>query len=465
MSSGGFAAASVPDGMSTHAQRGGPDRTEGDVNASPSRAQWVGEHLGDAARALLDEDARYFFHQALSTPCLNALESCHGSSLVDVGGREFLDFHGNSAHQVGYGHPRVVAAIRAQLDALSFSPRRYTNRPAIDLAKRLARLAPMNDARVLFAPGGASAIGMALKLARLVTRRYKTISWWGSFHGATLDAISIGGEDMFRDGLGPLMPGAMHVPPPGPDEGGATAESLARIEEIFERERDIAAFIAEPIRCTNVVQPPASYWRSVRELCDRHGALLIFDEIPIALGRTGRMFACEYTGVALDIVCIGKGLGGGVFPIAAMIGRGSLNTVSASSIGHFTHEKSPVGAAAALATLDIIDDEQLLGRATNLGGEIAASLRAMRERIGAIKEVRACGLLFGVELQDVNGEGADTIAERVLYACLRRGLSFKVSSGNVLTLAPPLTISASDLARALAILEDALAEVVRTSVG
>lgn len=407
-------------------------------------------------RALLDEDARYFLHQALSTPCLNAVESCRGSVLIDVDGREILDFHGNSAHQIGYGHPRVIEAIRGQLDALPFSPRRYTNRPAIELAKRLAGLAPMEDARVLFAPGGANAISMALKLARLVTGRHKTISWWGAFHGATLDAISIGGEEMFREGVGPLLPGAMHAPPPGHGECGETADSLARIEAMLETERDIAAFIAEPIRCTTVKQPPASYWRRVRELCDTHGALLIFDEIPIGLGRTGHMFACEYAGVEPDIVCLGKGLGGGIIPMAAMLARGTLNVVAESSIGHFTHEKSPVGAAAALAMLDVIAEEALLERSRSRGNAVFDSLQRMKSRHAVIHDVRGCGMLFGLEL---GGANAPDLAEAVLYACLTRGLSFKISSGTVLTLSPPLTISEAEMAKALNILDAALAEI------
>ncbi len=433
----------------------GPDRTEGDVNESPRRTRWQGAHLGDAARAMVDEDARYFLHQALSTPCLNAIASCRGSVLIDVDGREILDFHGNSAHQIGYRHPRVIEAIREQLESLSFSPRRYTNRPAIDLAKRLAALAPMNDARVLFAPGGASAISMALKLARLVTGRHKTISWWGAFHGATLDAISIGGEDMFREGLGPLLPGALHVPPPGHGDVPETAESLARIEDIFAQERDIAAFIAEPIRCTTVVRPPATYWKRVRELCDRYGALLIFDEIPIGLGRTGHFFACEYAGIEPDIVCLGKGLGGGVVPMAAMLARGALNTVATSSIGHFTHEKSPIGAAAALATLEVIEEERLIDRARTMGDSTQLELQRMQRRHAAIRDVRGVGMLFGLEL---GGDGASDRAEAVLYACLTRGLSFKVSSGSVLTLSPPLTITAPEMAKALEILDTSLAE-------
>lgn len=438
----------------------GVDRTEGDVNFSARRAQWQREHLNADTRALLDDDAKYFLHQALSTPCLNALESCSGSELTDLEGRAILDFHGNSAHHVGYGHPKVLQAIREQLVVLPFSPRRYTNRVAVELARRLTRLAPMPDARVLFAPGGAAAISMALKLARIATGRYKAISWWGSFHGATLDAISIGGEEMFREGVGPLLPGAFHVPPPGSDAASAQA-SLDQVAAILQREGDVAAFIAEPIRCTTVIQPPADYWVRVRELCDRHGALLIFDEIPIGLGRTGRMFACEYSGIAPDIVCLGKGLGGGVVPMAAMLARGSLNVAAASSIGHFTHEKSPIGAAAALATLDVIEEEQLLRRSNQIGAQFGEQLCALQIRHSSIREVRRCGMLFGVELQDDprNGLSASDGAEAMLYACLRRGLSFKISSGTVLTLAPPLTIAESDLQRAAAILDESFAAV------
>jgi len=429
-----------------------PDRTEGDLNLSPHRAQWQEQHHG-STRALLDDDARYFLHQALSTPCLNALASCGGSTLRDIEGHAILDFHGNSAHQIGYGHPKVLRAIRDQLDTLPFCPRRYTNRPAVELAKRLTTRAPMAEARVLFAPGGASVLSMALKLARLTTRRHKTISWWGSFHGATIDAISIGGEAMFREGLGPLLPGAMHVPPPGGPDGVSVEELLRQTEALFERERDIAAFIAEPIRCTTVIQPPAEYWQRIRALCDHYGALLVFDEIPIGLGRTGRLFACEYAGVEADVICLGKGLGGGVFPMAAMLARGSLNVVASSSIGHFTHEKSPVGAAASLATLEVIEEEGLLDRAFRLGAEVLDRLRELKSRHSTITELRACGMLFAVEL-----DAADT-AEAMLYACLRRGLSFKVSSGTVLTLSPPLNISDEDMNQALSILDAAFAEV------
>ena len=176
-------------------------QSEGDVNLSSARDAWQREHLNDATRAMLEEDARYFLHQSLSTPCLNVLEQCEGSVLVDKQGRRYLDFHGNNVHHVGFGHPKVKAAIVEAMENLPFCTRRYTNRYAIALARKLAQLAPGNLNKCLFAPGGAEAISMAVKLARMATGRFKTISMWDSFHGATLDTISLGGEFLFRNGL------------------------------------------------------------------------------------------------------------------------------------------------------------------------------------------------------------------------------------------------------------------------
>ena len=191
-----------------------PDRSEGDINLGDARAAWQREYIDAETRALLDEDAHWFLHQALSTPCLNVVERAEGIYLIDTAGRRIMDFHGNTVHQIGYGHPRVVEAVTRQLATLPFSPRRYTNRAAIELARRLAELAPGRLNKVLFAPGGTAAIGMALKLARYATGRHKTISMWDAFHGASLDAISVGGEAIFRRDVGPLLPGTEHVPPP-----------------------------------------------------------------------------------------------------------------------------------------------------------------------------------------------------------------------------------------------------------
>ena len=438
--------------------------TEGDANLTPARDAWIAR-LDAPTRALLDEDAAYFLHQSLSTPCLDVIDSASGAELVTVAGRRILDFHGNSVHQLGHGHPAVVAAIKAQLDTLPFSPRRYTNRPAIDLARRLSEIAPGDLGKVLLAPSGAAAIGMALKLARLATGRHKTISMWDSFHGANLDTISVGGEALFRRNIGPLLPGTEHVPPLDQatrffgDDGRAFERLADYIDYILGLEGDVAAVITEPMRWTTVVPPPPGFWPRVRESCDRHGALLIFDEIPSCLGRTGTMFACEQVGAVPDILVIGKGLGGGIMPMAAMIARADLDIAPQSALGHYTHEKSPVGAAAALATLDVIASEGLIERARDLGQHGLARLNEIVASDDRLTEARGLGLYFGVEVGGGDPAAANTLAESILYGCLERGLSFKVGGGNVLTLCPPLTIELAQLDRAFDILAASLAAV------
>lgn len=438
-------------------------RTEGDINLSPHRAAFQAQHLGAETRALLAADADVFLHQAMSTPCLNALRSASGATIEDVEGRRYLDFHGNNVHQIGFGHPRVIGAIKEQLGRLPFCTRRYTNAPAVALAKKLIAHAPGDLRRVLFAPGGASAIGMALKLARAATGRFKTISLWDSFHGASLDAISLGGEACFREGAGPLLPGCEHAPPPDPSHcpfrcGAACNLACADyIEYMMQREGDVAAVVAETVRNVPVIPPPG-YWQRIRAACDRHGALLILDEIPIGLGRTGRFFAFEHFGVVPDIVVLGKGLGGGVFPLAGIVAREGLNIASERSLGHYTHEKNPAACAAGLATLEVIEEENLVERAAQVGAQTLADLRARLAGHPLVRDVRGLGLLLGVEVGSPGGDANDE-AERIMYAALRRGLNFKVSKGNVLTFAPPLNVTAEELDSAWRILHTALVEV------
>jgi 4-aminobutyrate aminotransferase len=442
-------------------------RSEGDINLSPARQTWSNKHIDDATRVILDADSDVFLHQSLSSPCLNVLTSCEGVYLKDAQGRKILDFHGNNVHQVGFGHPRVVEAVTRQMQKMSFCTRRYTNEVSIQLAQKLVSLAPGDLNRVLFAPGGTSAIGMALKLARAATGRHKTISMWDSFHGASLDAISIGGESIFRSGIGPLLPGCEHVPPPDHKHcpfrcGAACNLSCADyVEYVLEKEGDVAAVVAETVRSTPFI-PPADYWTNIRRACDKHGALLILDEVPHCLGRTGRMFTFEHYGIVPDMVVIGKGLGGGIFPLAALIAREGLNqAMPEKALGHYTHEKNPVACAAALAAIEVIESEGLLENAIRQGSRAMERMKSMASTHPMIGDVRGRGLLMGMELlrDKANGERAIQEAEAVMYACLERGLNFKITMGNILTLTPPLTISDAEMDQALDILEESLTEV------
>ena len=441
-------------------------RSEGDVNLSPNRRAWAAASLDAATRKLLEEDARYFLHQSLSTPCLNVLKGSSGATITDWQGRELLDFHGNSVHQVGFGNPKVIEAIIGQLRELPFCPRRYTNVPAIKLARKLTELAPGDLKRVLFAPGGTEAIGMALKLARAATGRHKMVSMWDSFHGASLDAISVGGEAVFRRDSGPLLPGCEHVPPPDPwhcpwdCRGSCSLKCADYIEYVLEKEGDVAAVLGETVRNIPLIPPP-DYWRKVRAACDKHGALLILDEIPTGLGRTGRMFACEHYGVVPDMLVLGKALGGGIMPLAALLAREHLNVAADRAIGHYTHEKSPVAAAAALATIEYIESENLLEKTRQMSAFALGELEAMKRRHKIIGDVRGLGLILGVELvkERPTMERDSEVADRVMYEALSRGLSFKVAMGNVLLLAPALTITRAEMKRALEILEAAIVAV------
>jgi 4-aminobutyrate aminotransferase len=438
--------------------------SEGDLNVSPRRAAWW-RSLDAASRRLLEEDAKYFLHQSLSTPCLDVLRSARGIYVEDLEGRRYMDFHGNNVHQVGFGHPKVVAAIKRQLETLPFCPRRYTNVPAIELARKLAELAPGDLKKVLFAPGGTSAIGMAMKLARRATGRFKTLSMWDSFHGASLDAISIGGEAIFRRDAGPLLPGTEHVPPPDPSscpwECGreCNAKCAGYIEYVLEKEGDVGAVIAETVRSTPFI-PPVDYWKKVRQACEKHGALLILDEIPHALGRTGKMFTFEHYGIVPDMVVLGEGLGGGVFPLAALVARADLDVAGDRAIGHYTHEKNPVACAAGLAAIRVIEEEGLVDNAARLGKRGLEHMRRLMSRHAIVGDVRGLGLLMGIELVKDRGsrKPADLEAERAMYAALERGLSFKVTMGNILTLTPPLTISDAELDKAFEILDASLTE-------
>lgn len=448
--------------------------SEGDTNLTGRRAAWQRRSLDAAAHALLARDSRAFLHQAVSTPCLNVIARAEGIWIEDSAGRRYMDFHGNNVHHIGYGHPRLKKAIAEQMEALSFAPRRYTCEPAVALAEKLGMITPGNLSKVLFTTGGSDAVEVAVKVARAATGRFKTLSFWDSFHGAGTGAASLSGEALFRSGpAAPLVAGAQHVAPFGcyrcpyghpVDENGQPmldrcgAACAEMVDYVLARDGDVAAVIAEPARAVPYVPPPG-YWRRVREICDRHGALLVFDEIPTGLGKTGRMFACEHDGVVPDILVLGKALGGGMLPIAAVIARPDLDVAPQWAFGHYTHEKNPITARAALTTIEIIEDEKLVLHAARLGDLAFERLTEMKGRLPAIGDVRGRGLLLGIELVRSRAEKLpdDALAEAVLYRALDAGLSFKTTMGNVLTLTPPLITKESEMLRALAILEEAIA--------
>ncbi|MCU0985733.1 MAG: aminotransferase class III-fold pyridoxal phosphate-dependent enzyme [Acetobacteraceae bacterium] len=380
--------------------------------------------------ALVARDAATFFRQRGSTPCLSALSAASGAWLVDADGRRYLDLHGNTVHHLGHGHPRLVAALKEQLDTLPFCPRRFTNDQAVALAEALLAHWPGRPARVLFATGGSDAIEIALKLARVATGRHETLSFEGSYHGDGFGALGLGSA-RHDARLGPLLPGRHHLTPYWVDAGRAIDEA----RRLLARGR-IAALVAEPMRSSCHV-PPEGFWPEIRRLCNDAGTKLIFDEIPSGLGKTGRFFAFEHVGAVPDAAVLGKALGGGIVPIAAVIADAAMDVAPELALGHYTHEKNPLTCRAALETLRIIAEEGLVARAARMGEVLVARVAAATGLTP-----RGLGLLRVLPLPEAWHGRAEAFAQ----AAFAEGLSATAKGSDGYGLSLPLTVTEDEIA-------------------
>lgn len=427
-------------------------REQGDVNVGELREAFVNS-LDTETRFWIEKDAEVFFHQALSTPVMNVLAKTEGAWIEDLQGRRYLDLHGNGVHNAGFSNPEVIAAVIAQLNnQLAFTPRRYTNIPAVKLAQKLVAITPAGLTRVLFCPGGSEAIEMAISLAKYMTGRWKTVSYWDAYHGNGFQAISVGGEEHFSVGMGPLVPGAFHIEFPNyyrnpwhlDDERAIDDLYIRELEIILKRNPDVAAIIAEPISATPVVAS-TYYWQRIRELCDEHGIFLIFDEIIEGFGRTGKWFACEHY-VTPDVLVLGKSLGGGLLPLAGIVTKEAYNVLQHRSIGHFTHEKNPLSATAGLATIEYIEKNNLVENAAVLGDYLIGQLNELKARYPVIGNVAGKGFHIGIDLvkDPKTKERAEAYAEGIMYDCLKQGVAFKIIEGNILTMRPSLVITRAE---------------------
>ena len=397
----------------------------------------------DGSSALVDRDAALFFHQRGSTPCLAGLSGAEGIWLTDRDGRRYIDLHGNSVHHLGYRHPRLIAALRAQLDDLTFSPRRYTNDTAIRLAESLVSRWPGPRAKVLFATGGSDAIEIAMRLALVATGRAEIVSLEGSYHGHGFGALGLS-----RAGIDPRLawtrPARHHVTPYWAPEGGAE-RMMADMERAFAQSSGgIAAVIAEPIRSSCHV-PPDWLWPATRALCTRHGAKLIFDEIPSGLGKTGRFFAFQHFDAVPDAVVLGKALGGGLLPIAAVLADAAFDVAPELNLGHYTHEKNPLTARVALETIAAIDEERLADRAAALGAHARKMAEEALVRPGLARGCRGLGLLLAIEPEAKTAQGAEARAERAIRRCLAEGVSTVTKPGGAIGFSPPLIIGEAEI--------------------
>ncbi|MGK2864274.1 MAG: (R)-1-hydroxy-2-aminoethylphosphonate ammonia-lyase [Chitinophagaceae bacterium] len=422
---------------------------QGDLNNSTLRQEYY-SRLDNQTKHWINEDANYFLHQALSTPVMNVLSRTEGPFIYDLNGKEYLDLHGNGVHNAGFSNPKIIEAVIKQLqDSLAFTPRRYTNLPAIDLAKKLIEITPDGLDRVLFCPGGSQAIEMATMLAKQVTGKWKTISFWDSYHGTGYQSASLGGEEHFSTGNGPMVPGAFHVEFPNyyrnpwgwNNQDQIDEEYLRQIKNILKRNPDVAAIIGEPISATPVI-PSVNFWQEIQHICRQYDMLLIFDEVIEGFGRTGKMFASEHF-VTPDVLVLGKSLGGGLLPFAGIVTHDKYNTLAHRSIGHFTHEKNPLCAAAGLATIEYIEEHKLVKNAELLGEYLLDKLLELKDIFPIIGNVAGKGLHLGIDLvkDRTTKEKAKSEAEAIMYYCMEEGVAFKIIEENVITIRPSLVIT------------------------
>ena len=387
------------------------------------------------------------------------VDRAEGTHLIDVEGRRYIDGVSSLWCNVhGHRHPRIDAAVREQLDRVAHSTMLgLSHRPAIELAQRLVGLAPPGLTRVFFSDSGSTATEIALKMAFQYWRqrgekRNRFVALEMAYHGDTVGSVSVGGIELFHSMYRPLLFDTVKVPP-----GDAAAMDRA----LSAHAGEVAAVIMEPLvqGAAGILVHPEGYLRSVRELCDRHGVLLILDEVATGFGRTGRMFACEHEGVAPDFMCLAKGISGGYLPLAATL---ATEAVYEGFLGEFeefrtffhghTYTGNPLACAAALATLDVFEEEGTLERLQHtiaLLGELLDPLEAHP----MVREVRSCGLMTGIEL--VAHPLPQRIGHRVAMEARRMGAIIRPLS-DVVVLMPPLSISEQDLRRLVEITGQAI---------
>jgi adenosylmethionine-8-amino-7-oxononanoate aminotransferase len=414
---------------------------------------------------------------------LHVFERGEGCTLYDARGEAWIDaLAGLWVVNVGHGRREIAEAMAEQAGKLAYvSSAAYTSVPAVQLAETLASITPGDLSRVFFSSGGSEAVETAIKIAKQTQalrgfpKRYKIIARRGSYHGMTYGAMSLttGNRAQQERFFGPLMDGVYHVPSPNRyrndfglegEDGDVMCAKWVEQEIIFQGPETVAAVIGEPISSSNGVHIPSpKYWQLLREICDRHGVLLIMDEVINGFGRTGRWFAAEHFGVVPDIMTMAKGLSSGYAPIAATIVRPSVFEVFTSeknTISHLlTFGGQAVAAAAALKNIEIIEREGLPQRAAELGDYLLAGLRDLVDRHPTVGDARGLGLLCALELVRDKGtrekwaRDSDFI-KRVHQLAVERRLLTRV--WELLHIAPPLVVTREEIDRIVAILDESI---------
>jgi 4-aminobutyrate aminotransferase len=424
----------------------------------------VTELPGPKAREVLERDERT---TSPSLPRAYPFVPARGAGSVveDVDGNVFLDVNaGIAVTSTGHCHPTVVEAIQRQAaELIHYSASDFYLPIYSELTNRLAEIAPMPNARSFLTNSGTEAVEAGIKLARWSTGRQYVIAFYGSFHGRSYGSVSLtASKATYRAGFGPLLPGVLHayygdgrdmpVPPGADAEGFPTLEHIEGflMKKIVAPE-EVAAIVVEPVMGEGgYIVPPDGWLQALRELCDRHGILLICDEVQSGMGRTGKMWAVEHFGVEPDILLSGKGIASGM-PLGAMIAKDSVMTWTKGTHGS-TYGGNPVSCAAAIATLDVIEQEQLLENAAKVGDLAMNGLRDIQTRHDVIRDVRGLGLMIGIELPDHETQAA------VERGAFDRGLLMLGCGEASIRMSPALVFREDQARVALELFEEVVAE-------
>jgi ornithine--oxo-acid transaminase len=394
--------------------------------------------------------------------------SAQGSYLYDMEGRAYLDFHtGEGFASLGHNHPGVAEVLQSVIaGGLVDGVQIHYSPLAGMLAEELSRRLPAGLDAVFFTNSGSEAVDSAMKFARAATSRPRLVSCQRSFHGVSLGPLSLVGDDFFKDGFGPLLPGCSLVP----------FGDLGALESELRR-KDVAAFIVEPIQGREVTVAPPGYLEEAQRLCQRYGTLLVVDEIQTGLARTGKWFALEHSGVEPDFVLVGKALSGGYVPVAAMVTRRQIydravGTLERSYVHQSTYGRNRLSMAAGLATMRIIDRDGLVEHSERIGALLYDGLRVLQERYDMIREVRGRGLMLGIELRAPSSRLARMswrlmqLASEGLFPQLvviplhrdHRVITMAAGKNDVIKLLPPITLSEDEARSFLVALDTVLAE-------
>jgi 4-aminobutyrate aminotransferase/(S)-3-amino-2-methylpropionate transaminase len=425
---------------------------------------------GPRSAAILERKTRVIANAKTITLPIVAQEG-RGATLTDVDGNVFIDFTGGvGCLNVGHAHPRVLEAATEQM--ARFVHTDFTVVPYesyIELAERLLERAPFRrPAKAAFFNAGTEAVENAVKFARLYTKRPAVIAFEGAFHGRTLLSMTLTSRPHpYKLGMGPLAPEVYRAPFPQDYRGPDAETALAELRQLFltgVAAEQVAAIIVEPVQGEGGFLPaPQAFMEGLRAICDQHGICLIADEVQTGFGRTGKLFAIEHYGIEPDLITVAKSIAGG-FPLSGVLGKAEILDAAHDGAVGGTFVGNPVALAAALAVLDVIDEEGLIERASALGETMRARMLAWQEQFPAIGEVRGLGAMLAIELVEdrATKQPAPKLAQAVITAAMERGLLLLKAGvhGNVIRVLSPLVLTDAELDEALAVWEDALAHTL-----